>query len=615
MENKAGDYEKDQLLMYWLPDTPIKEYVLPEGYSFSRYQGEEDKEAWGRCIVPGLDGDFDERLTNEGVDIWTDLFFLDYEGEHVGTISAYMQPEKGMCRIHMVGIRSDFRGKGLSKYLMMIAEKKMKDEGVPLAYLTTDEFRVSAIKCYLDAGFLPVQYSYGMQDRWETVLEDLGIESVQMLYQDAAPYKVIYRKSKAPKVRFGVIGGGRGMAMMRFCAEAGSAELVAVCDKYPQVLEEVRKYFDPDGKIAYYADYDEFLKHDMDCVVLANYANEHAPFAIRAMEAGKHVVSEVLPAQNLKECVELIEAIQRTGKKYYYAEDFCYFSGTRKMKELVDQGVLGEFQYGEGEYMHNFTESFWSHLTLADPTHWRNNMSAFFYCTHSLGPLIHVAGKRPVSVTGFEAPFNDRMARLGMKAGAFAVEMVTLENGAILKSLHGCGSTRHSYWYSLYGSKGRMETARKDADAGFVNTLYVNCDENEDVDDTGAVLVKPMDSISDLAEGHGHYGADYYMMYNVVQDLRGDRTADVIDVFEAMDMLLPGLFAYRSALAGGMPMEVPNFRDPEQREKWRNDTACTDPKVAGDMLQPSYSKGNPEIPQENYDRLGKVSWDKGILWD
>jgi len=194
MENKAGDYEKDQLLMYWLPDTPIKEYVLPEGYSFSRYQGEEDKEAWGRCIVPGLDGDFDERLTNEGVDIWTDLFFLDYEGEHVGTISAYMQPEKGMCRIHMVGIRSDFRGKGLSKYLMMIAEKKMKDEGVPLAYLTTDEFRVSAIKCYLDAGFLPVEYSSGMQERWESLLETLGVESVQMLCQDATPYKVIHRK-------------------------------------------------------------------------------------------------------------------------------------------------------------------------------------------------------------------------------------------------------------------------------------------------------------------------------------------------------------------------------------------------------------------------------------
>ncbi len=33
----------------------------------------------------------------------------------------------------------------------------------------------------------------------------------------------------------------------------------------------------------------------MDAVVLANYAHEHAPFAIRCLNEGKHVLSEVLP--------------------------------------------------------------------------------------------------------------------------------------------------------------------------------------------------------------------------------------------------------------------------------------------------------------------------------
>ena len=78
-------------------------------------------------------------------------------------------------------------------------------------------------------------------------------------------------------------------------------------------------------------------------------------------------------------------------------------------------------------------------------------MSAFYYCTHSLGPLIHISGQRPVSVTGFEAPFNDRMWRMGAKAGPFAVEMVTLESGALLKSLHGVGPSKSSLWYSVYG--------------------------------------------------------------------------------------------------------------------------------------------------------------------
>ena len=51
----------------------------------------------------------------------------------------------------------------------------------------------------------------------------------------------------------------------------------------PEPLE-LQKFLHKDEEIGYYTDYDEFLKHDMDAVVLANYANEHAPFAIKAMK-------------------------------------------------------------------------------------------------------------------------------------------------------------------------------------------------------------------------------------------------------------------------------------------------------------------------------------------
>ena len=82
--------------------------------------------------------------------------------------------------------------------------------------------------------------------------------------------------------------------------------------------------------------------------------------------------------------------------------------------------------------------------------------------------------------------------------------------------------------------------------------------------------------------------------------------ADIIDVYEALDMFLPGLFAYRSILAGGIPMAVPNLRNKEEREIWRNDTTCTDVKVAGDMLVPTFSAGTPDIPQEVYDHQAQL---------
>ncbi|MBP3441698.1 MAG: hypothetical protein J6L62_02740, partial [Clostridia bacterium] len=104
--------------------------------------------------------------------------------------------------------------------------------------------------------------------------------------------------------------------------------------------------------------------------------------------------------------------------------------------------------------------------------------------------------------------------------------------------------------------------------------------------------------------------SDFYTMYNFVEKLRGREDMDVIDVYEAMDMFLPGMFAYYSVLEGGKPMDIPNLRDPEERAKWKDDTRCTDPNVAGDMLIPSYSKGNPDFPDSTYERIRKMYEEK-----
>ena len=56
-------------------------------------------------------------------------------------------------------------------------------------------------------------------------------------------------------------------------------------------------------------------------------------------------------------------------------------------------------------------------------------------------------------------------------------------------------------------------------------------------------------------------------------------------------------------------MEIPNFRNIEDREKWRNDVACTDPEKAGDMLLPTCKLGTPEISDEVYERV-RLQWEK-----
>ena len=292
---------------------------------------------------------------------------------------------------------------------------------------------------------------------------------------------------------------------------------------------------------------------------------------------------------------------------YAYGENYCYMPAPFEMKKLYAENKIGELEYAECEYLHN-CESIWPCITYGERDHWRNNMYSTFYCTHSLGPILHATGLRPVSVIGIEPPRSSREIRMGKKSAAFGIEMVTLENGATVKSIHG-SLYNDSVWFSMYGSKGRMESGREDMNTKHIGEIFIKSDEVEAAYDMKFENYEPKREFDHLAEEYGHGGSDFYCMYHFVEKLRGNKDADIIDVYEALDMFLAGMFAYRSILDGNKPKEVPNLRDKSIRDQWRNDTACTDPKVAGDMLLPTHSTGTPEVDDAVYARMKKL-WDE-----
>ena len=401
------------------------------------------------------------------------------------------------------------------------------------------------------------------------------------------------------KVRVGVLGIGRGRSMIEYAKMAGNATLVAVCDFYEQGLDELKRDLN-DPNITYYTGFDAFLNHPMDAVVLANYATEHAPFAIKALKKGYHVFSEVLPVQTLAEAVELVDTIEETKMIYAYGENYCYMPVVREMKKRYQSGDLGTFEYGEGEYIHN-CEPIWADITYGDKSHWRNHMYATFYCTHSIGPLLNITGLRPVSVIGLELPYSTRAERMGKLGGTAGIEMITLENGAVIKSIHG-DLAKNSIWFSIYGSKGRMESAREDACLNDVERIYVSVDSKEGAFDSEVNTYEPKEENHEHAKHFGHGGSDFYTMYHFIEKVLG-KNADIIDIYQALDMFLPGLLAYRSILNQNSVQDIPNFRIKAERDLYKHDHACTDPKVAKDSLLPCYSKGNPTIPDDTYQKL------------
>lgn len=409
------------------------------------------------------------------------------------------------------------------------------------------------------------------------------------------------------KIKIGVFGAKRGMDLIDTLLIYPDIEFVAICDRYTPLLDECRqKAKEHNLNITMYEDFEEFFQCDMDAVVLANYAIEHAPYAIRFMESGRHVLSECLPVQTMKEAVELAETVERTGKIYNLAENCCFFKNTFEMYKRYRRGDIGEVTYGEGEYVHAFeSKEEIAKLTYGDPEHWRYKIYSTYYCTHSLGPLLYITGLRPVKVVGMEVPNSERERAFGYQKGAAGVTLIELENGAVIKNLVGSLRKLPLIWnYQLYGTEGCMETDRWVHD---MLNVYTDREING-IKGRCYYPCKPVFQNELTAQIKSHGGADFFAVHYFIKSILGDEDAKkyTVDVYGALDMAVPGILGYRSILSGGSAIEIPNFRDKAAREIYRNDVACTDPKIAGDSVLPVGSRAENKIPEAVFEELQKL---------
>jgi len=411
------------------------------------------------------------------------------------------------------------------------------------------------------------------------------------------------------KIKVGVFGAYRGMTMIQVLATHPDAELVAVCDKYKPALNNVAETAKKHNlNVALYENFGDFIKHEMDAVVLANYANEHAPFAIRCLQAGLHVMSEVLPCETMAQAVALIEAVEASGKVYTYAENYCYMQNTFEMWRRYEKGDIGEIQYGEGEYIHDCS-SIWPDITYGERNHWRNQMYSTFYCTHSLGPLITISGRRPVQVVGFETNMNKDRPLLAPFCRSGGIQMVTLDNGAILKSIHGSLKREPgSINYEVYGTKGMMESDRWDS-----TKVSAYLEEKLCQGSLSHYSPQPFIAPEQVSKFSGHGGSDFYSTHFFLEKIIGNPDGEkyAINVYTAVEMGICGILAYRSILNGNVPVTVPNLRNKSERDAYRNDHACTNPAVAGKQLLPVTPQyDTKQIPDSEFARVRNL-WEEG----
>ncbi len=405
-------------------------------------------------------------------------------------------------------------------------------------------------------------------------------------------------------IRVGVVGVGRGQTFMHEAAAAGM-KLVAICDTWKERLDNVGARYG----ITTYQDYDKFLEHDMHAVVLANYFHEHAPLAIKALRAGKHVMSECAACNTLAEGVELCRTVEKTRKIYLFAENYPYTASAIEMKRQYTKGEIGQVLYAEGEYNHPGPFDWYMSISPG-VRHWRNRMPVTYYCTHSIAPLMAITNTMPVTVSGFAVPVPDDYPKPLLKHGGdmAGIIMCRMDNGAIFRLLQ-TGLPGHSIWYRLHGTWGLMETVRGPGywGPGAIRVVHDEWDIRKD-QVPEKVYFPQFPRWARAAATAEHGGGDFFTNRYFAEAMRAGEQP-YLNVYRGVAMSCVGILAWKSVLAGGAPFRVPDFTRESSRKAYSNDRwtpfALDDPK-----RPPTASRGEPTIDPKGLAQARKV-W-KGI---
>jgi predicted dehydrogenase len=155
---------------------------------------------------------------------------------------------------------------------------------------------------------------------------------------------------KARKLQIGIVGCG-GIALSKHLPALAKlsdrVELVAFCDIIEERAAKAAKEYGVPGA-AVYADYRKLVADGgIDEVHVLTPNNAHAPIAIAAFQAGKHVLSEKPMAATSADALAMVEAAEKSGKKFTVGYQNRHRSEVKSLKSACLAGELGEIYFAQ----------------------------------------------------------------------------------------------------------------------------------------------------------------------------------------------------------------------------------------------------------------------------
>jgi predicted dehydrogenase len=336
-----------------------------------------------------------------------------------------------------------------------------------------------------------------------------------------------YEKLKGDRVKVGFIGTGDEGSVLLTQHPEDYMEIVAVADLRPTNLKRAKHGDGNDVrvglinklgaetamKIKEYSDHRELLADpEIEAVVIAVPLVAHAPLALEALKAGKHVLTEKLMAHNITECKEMIKVAREQKKLLAVGHQRHYSVLYDNANDLVQRGLLGDIRFIRAQWHRNNSfpgrDSWRKRIDAADRTSLKDkNLKDY-----SFEDIEHLVNWRLYNSTG-----GGLMAELG----SHQLDACSIFLGKVKPlAVSGYGG-RNFYGVKGVGSKDKQEDDREIDDQVFVTFEFPgrNYDAKDNPNDVVVVTYSSINTNRAEPYGETLFGSRGTMMVEEEQNV------------------------------------------------------------------------------------------------
>ncbi len=368
------------------------------------------------------------------------------------------------------------------------------------------------------------------------------------------------------QVNVAIIGLGFGAEFIPIYQRHPNANMYAICQRTEKKLNEVGDAFGVEKRYQKFADV--LADPKVDFVHINTPIPDHAPQAIAALKAGKHVMSTVPMATTIDQCEEIVKLVKKTGLKYMMAETVVYAREFLFVKELYKKGELGKIQFLQAS--HHQDMDGW-------PDYWPG-LPPMHYATHCVGPCLALTGDQAEYVSCFGSG-TIRKELISKYDSPFAVESTHIkfkDSDLTARIYRALFDTARQYRESFdaFGTKKTFEWPLVEGEKPVIHTAKKpepEIPERVDVPDFAHLLPKEIQPFTtggvydaddhqhlSFTQGAGHGGSHPHLAHEFISALVEDRDP-YPNAVQSANWTCVGLCAHESAMDGGKIVKLPKF--------------------------------------------------------